>query len=538
MPGQATISSRQARTGGIRYAAVLLAGFVYVTSLSSSLAQPASPTVAKPTPQPAGPADEFERGTPRSAMAGYLKACRDGDYERASEYLDLSRLSPGERVSRGPVLARHLKVVIDHTLWIDLESLSDSPEGSLTGGRPPRRERVGTIRTAKAPIPILLERVPLDEAFIWKVSALTVTKIPQLYVQFGYGPLGEWLPDPFFEITFVEIELWQWIGLGVLTLVAVLTSWLITALIARAVRPLVTRLRHTLEDKVEQLIVGPVRLGIGITLFISGSLLLELALPVQAFFNGIAKALVVTALTWLALRLIDIGALKVADRLIARGQATAVAMLPLGRRTVKLFLIAVAALAFLQNVGFNASGLLAGFGVGGLAVALAAQETLKNFFGGVTLIADQPVRVGDLCRFGDKMGTVEDISLWSTRVRTLDRTVVSIPNAQFASMQLENMARRDRIRLSTTLGLHHDTTAEQMRRVLGELTKLLHEHPKVYAPTARALFSGFGGPAFQVEVSTDILTANFQEYATIREDLFLRIMDIVSASGIKFAPPY
>jgi small-conductance mechanosensitive channel len=123
-------------------------------------------------------------------------------------------------------------------------------------------------------------------------------------------------------------------------------------------------------------------------------------------------------------------------------------------------------------------------------------------------------------------------------VRTLDRTVVSIPNAQFASMQLENMARRDRIRLSTTIGLHHDTTAEQMRQVLEELTKLLHEHPKVYAPTGRALFSGFGGPSFQVEVSTDILTADFQEYVTIREDLFLRIMDMVSASGIKFAPPY
>ena len=119
-------------------------------------------------------------------------------------------------------------------------------------------------------------------------------------------------------------------------------------------------------------------------------------------------------------------------------------ILPLARRTAKVVVIAMTGLVLLQNFGFNVSGVIAGLGIGGLAVALAAQETVKNFFGGIALIADQPVRVGDFCRFGDKMGTVEDISIWSTRVRTLERTIVSIPNGQFAGMQLENFARRDR----------------------------------------------------------------------------------------------
>jgi MscS family membrane protein len=499
--------------------------------------QQASPTLAKPTP-PAGPADEFERGTLRGAVAGYLQACRDGDYERAAEYLDLRRLKPQERTHQDSILARHLKVVIDHTLWIDLDSLSDAPEGNAAHGQAAGRERLGTIHTAKGSVEITLERVPQEDgALIWKFSPTTVAKIPTLYAEFGYGPLGEWLPEPLFEITFLNVELWQWIALALLTVIALIASWLIAALIERMVRPLVIRWRNGLEDKVDQLIAGPVHLAIAVTIFYLGSLLLGLALPVQAFFHGAAKALAIAALTWLALRLIDIGMLKVEDRLAARGQFAAVAMLPLGRRTTKVFLIVVAVLAVLENVGFNVGGILAGLGVGGLAVALAAQETVKNFFGGVALIADQPVRVGDLCRFGDKMGTVEDISLWSTRVRTLDRTVISIPNAQFAAMQLENLTRRDRIWLHTSIGLHYDTTPVQLRKVLAEIEQMLHTHPKVDRQGARALFAGFGGPSLHIEIFAYILTSQFQEYVDIREDIFLRVMDIVSATGSKFAAP-
>ena len=516
---------------------VLLAAlFTYLVFAGPAWPQQASPTLEKPAPQSAGPADEFERGTPRSAVAGYLKACRDGDYERAAEHLDLSRLKLQERTRRAPELARHLKVIIDHTVWIDLDSLSDSSEGNADHGQAARRRRVGTVRTAKGSVDITLERVLREDGnFIWKFSPTTVAKIPTLYAEFGYGPLGEWLPEPLFEITFLDVELWQWIALMLLALIAIIASWLIAALIGRVVRPLVIRWRNGLEGKVDQLIIGPVRLAIAVTIFYLGSLLFGLALPVQAFFHGAAKALAITALTWLSLRLIDIGMLKVEDRLVARGRFAAVAMLPLGRRTAKVFLIAIAVLAFLQNVGFNVGGILAGLGVGGLAVALAAQETVKNFFGGVALIADQPVRVGDLCRFGDKMGTVEDISLWSTRVRTLDRTVISIPNAQFAAMQLENLTRRDRIWLHTSMGLHYDTTPAQLRKVLAEIEQMLHTHPKVDRQSARALFAGFGGPSLHIEIFAYILTSQFQEYVDIREDIFLRVMDIVSATGSKFA---
>jgi MscS family membrane protein len=197
----------------------------------------------------------------------------------------------------------------------------------------------------------------------------------------------------------------------------------------------------------------------------------------------------------------------------------------------------MASLALLQNLGFNVSGLIAGLGIGGLAVALAAQETVRNFFGGIALITDQPVRVGDFCRFGDKMGTVEDISIWSTRVRTLERTVVSIPNGQFAGMQLENFARRDQIWLHTTVGLQYGTTPDQVRRVLTDLRTMLDAHPLVRHESARARFVGFGGPSLHIEISAYIRTAKLDEFLAIREDICLQIMDIIERSGGRIAAP-
>jgi MscS family membrane protein len=537
-------SSRQGYPGCVpaapkcRWGIAILLGLLGIGAGAVARAQQPSPTVEAAAQQPAGPVDEFDRGVPRTTMRGYLRACRDGEYERAAAYLDLSRSKPENRASEGKTLARHFKVILDHTVWVYPETLSDDPEGDLDDGLPPRRDRVETIHSVKGPVDILLERVPREDRVpIWKISASTVAKIPALYKEFGYGPLGDLLPEPLFEISFLQIELWQWIGLAAVVVVALVGSWLIAALIARMVRPLVARFRNQLENRLEQLTIGPVRLGIAMILFYAGSSLLALSVPVKAFLSGTAKALVLAAVTWLALRLVDIFAIKMEDRLVARGQRTALAVLPLGRRTVKVFLVIIASLALLQNFGFNVTGLLAGLGVGGLAVALAAQETVKNFFGGVALIADQPVRVGDFCRFGDKMGTVEDISLWSTRVRTLDRTVVSIPNGQFVGMQLENYSRRDRIWLHTTVGLHYDTTPDQLRSVLEATRKMLDAHPTVQPNSARVRFAGFAGPSLHIEIFAYILTASLGEFLAVREEIFLQIMDMVSATGCKFAPP-
>jgi len=477
------------------------------------------------------------QAAPRTVMLDYLEACRANDYERAAQYLDLRTVPTAARAKQGPVLARELKTVLDRELWVDIDKLSDAPEGESDDGLPPRQDLVGTINTAKGAVPILLERVHDDGAWTWKIASSTVARIPALYKEFGYGELGQYLPNVFFEIHFLEMQLWQWIGLLVLILVAAALSWVVTLVITQALRPIIARSRTKLDDRVLSLASAPLRVLVAVLLFAAGTYPLALAVPVQAFFVAAQKALTVIAVTWLLIRLVNLAAGAVEQWMLERGQAMALSVVPLGRRTVQVLIVGAAALAVLQNFGINVTGILAGLGIGGLAVALAAQKTVENLFGGVTLIMDQPVRVGDFCRFDGKVGTVEEVGLRSTRVRTLDRTVVTIPNSSFSAMQLENFSKRDRIWFHPTIGLRYETTPDQMRYILIELKKMLLGHPKVDPDPARPRFSGFGAYSLDVDIFAYVKTSDYGEYLAIQEDLLLRIMDIVEASGSGFAFP-
>jgi MscS family membrane protein len=442
------------------------------------------------------------------------------------------------RAQLGPDLARHLKIVLDQKLWVDLEELSDEPEGDREDGLPPGRDKVGEIETPAGGVPIFLQRVPGPEgAPIWKISSASVGRIPELYEEFGYGALGELLPPSFFEVQVLEVQLWQWIALLVIATLAYLLSWLAAGLFVRLVRPLVERSDSDFDDRVLQALLGPARLVLFVFLFTVSSRALGLAVPVQRVLTGLEKAAAAVAVTWFLLRIVDVIADVTSHRLAARGQAPAVQFVPLGSKTFKAVLIVLAALAAMDSFGFNVTALIAGLGVGGLAVALAAQKTLENLFGGVTLLADRPVQVGDFCRFGDKIGVVEEIGLRSTRVRTLDRTVVTVPNAEFSTLQLENFAVRDMMRLYTVIGVRYETTPDQMRFLLEELRGVLREHPRVSPDPARVRFVGFGSSSLDLEVYAYVTTSDWNEYLAIREELYLQFMDAVERAGSGFAFP-
>ena len=371
----------------------------------------------------------------------------------------------------------------------------------------------------------------------WKVARVTLQQLPQLWDAYGDSVLAEHLPQPFLDVRFLDIQLWQWIALVLLLLVSLLIAWLLTAPALRVLRAIAHRTETHVADVFVELIAGPVRLAVATLVLSTGIYALRLALPVQRVLIGTTKALLIIAFTWLVLRLIDAMSRVMTARWVAHGQAAAISVVPLARRALKVFVALVALLAVFQNLGFNATGILAGLGVGGLAVALAAQRSLENLFGGLSLIADQPVRVGDMCRFGSQQGTVEDIGLRSTRVRTLDRTVVTIPNADFATMQLENLAARDRMRLAATISLRYETTPDQLRWVLVELKRLLLSHPKVSPDPARVRFTKFGACSLDIEIFAFVKTGDGDEFLAVQEDLLLRIMDIVAASGTGFAFP-
>jgi MscS family membrane protein len=406
---------------------------------------------------------------PQDAVREYLEASRSGEYEKAALYLNLRGLPPKRRAARGPDLARQLKVILDQTLWVDWEALSPEATGDPEDGLPPGHDRIGTIQTATGPLDVLVERVraPSTEPQ-WRFAGATVARIGNLYDEFGYGRLGDWLPEPLFTIRFLEIELWQWLGL--ITLLVV--SWVVGSagalILVPVVRRLARRTRSTIDDHLLEAAASPLVLFFGVATFYAGSFGLALSVQARRVVTGATKGLLILAITWLALRIVDVVAGGLERRLAARGDVAAHTVIQMGSRVTKVFLLILAVLSALSNLGFNVTGLIAGLGVGGIAIALAAQKTFENFFGGISMLVDKPIQVGEFCRYGDKIGTVEQIGLRSTRIRSLDRTLVTVPNAEFSSIQIENFAARDRIRFHTMIGLRYETTADQLRWVLIE----------------------------------------------------------------------
>jgi MscS family membrane protein len=483
-------------------------------------------------------ADVFGRDTPRGAVLGFLGAARAGDEARAAEYLDLHRVPASRRGAAGPSLAARLATVLDQALVIEAETLSDDPAGRRDDGLPPDRERVTTLATKDGDVDVLLQRVSGPGGRpVWKVSAATVAQVPALHERYGDGVLRDILPPVFFDARLLDVALWQWIAVLALVPVAWGVSWVAARAVLHVVAPIVARTPSALDDRLLEILVGPVRLALGLVVFALGALALSLSAAGRRLFLGLLTVAAIMAVTWFLVRAADVLADLAAERLVARGRPAAVTMVPAGRKGAKVVLVGLAVIAALQNLGLNVTGILAGLGIGGLAVALAAQKTVENLFGGVSVIVDQPVRVGDFCRFGDRLGTVEEIGLRSTRIRTLERTIVSVPNAEFAAMQLENFAVRDRIWLHVVLGLRYETTPDQLRHVLVEIRKMLYAHPRVHPDPARIRFVGFGAYSLDLEVFAYVLTGEYGEFLAVREDIYLRIMDIVAAGGTGFAFP-
>jgi small-conductance mechanosensitive channel len=206
-------------------------------------------------------------------------------------------------------------------------------------------------------------------------------------------------------------------------------------------------------------------------------------------------------------------------------------------RIATIIVVTIIGLKAAQSLGVPVAGLIAGLGVGGLAIALAAQSTLENFIGGIILYADQPVKVGDFCMFGDRRGFVEDVGLRSTRIRTLDRSLVTIPNASFAKMQLENLSGRDRILMRERVRLRYETTGDQLQRLMAELEAMLRAHPEISEDKLRVRFNGFGEFFQEIELYAYVETGEWPEFTRIREKVLLEVLAIVERSPTRLALP-
>jgi MscS family membrane protein len=472
--------------------------------------------------------DPLGRSTPRSAVLGFLHTAQEQNYTVAAQYLEAN--------SANRDLPMQLKTVLDRRLNIDLAAINNDPAGDQTDGLAPARELIGTISTSEGSVPVALHRVNSANGEIWLFSADTLAKVPAIFRTIEPSIIERYLPGVLTETQLFGAALWRWIALLLMVPVAIALALIVAKLVLWITAGFARRTTTDLDDEIIAKLCGPLRLFLAVSFFHPGLLLLALPLLTRQAVGDLETMLAAAAFVWFLLRLIDIAAERTRAALVRTHRFAATAVVPLGRRILKVLAVVSISLVVLDNFGFQMSTVLAGLGVGGIAVALASQKTIENLFAGISIVIDQPVRVGDFCKFGDNVGTVLDIGLRSTRIQTLDRTVITIPNAQFAAINIENFGPREKVWFHPVFGLRIDTTADQMRYVLAGIRKLLYEHPKVEAG-ARVRLIGFAADALTLEIFSYVLTADYNEFVAIQEDLLLRILEVIADAGTSLAMP-
>jgi MscS family membrane protein len=477
--------------------------------------------------------DPLGRNTPSNSVLGFLKAATSGDYNIAAQYL---QMSAARRQSEGEQTATKLKYVLDNA-FVGNYSRFNQPEGTPQEGVALGHQKLGTMSAGDVEADLDLVRVSDPSAGkIWLISADTLGKLPELYDQAKARQVASKLPAVLVKHQLDGMPLWQWLALLLATPFAAGLGWLILFVMEIPLRWWARR-RGRMDVANWRSVSGPAWLLAGTLIHQVFVVYLHMPLLLRHYYFQITSTALILSAVWIIWRVVRWSLYRVRLRALARGHAGTGSLMLLGERILKAVIFVLGALAVLGNLGFNMSTALAGLGIGGLAIGFGAQKTIENLFGGVSVLADEVFRVGDVCRFGDRTGVVEDIGLRSTRIRTDERTLLAIPNGTVATINLENLSRRDKILFKTSLNLRSETKADHLRFILSEVRRLLYSHPKVESGTVRVRLIDVAGAAPTVEILAYVLTQDFNEFAAVREDVLLRIMDIVDNSGSGLALP-
>ena len=518
--------TRVLRTAGVLALLLLLcpAALPQSAAAKGATAEPQAEPPAEP------PKDTLGRTTPRGTVLGFLAAERQGNTEIAVLYLNTS--ARGENAT---VLVHQLAGVLNNRLPARLNEISDKPEGSLLDRLGPDEDRVGTIKTANGDLDVLVERVDRGKlGKVWLFSGKTLDSIPAVFRELNPPALERYFPAFLINTRIATIPLFQWLAffLG-MPLVYWLTG-ILNRILSVAAGSLRRRWQRNSELKNPHLLVPPVRLLL-LTLAIFW-MLPKAPMPLLArqFWSTTALMIEVVACMWLLMLLNGWG-----ERYLGRDHnlTGSAAVLRLGRRVVDGLILFGGLLFTLHHFGISVTAVMAGLGVGGIAVALAAQKTLENAIAGVSIIADQAVRVGDVLNLGDVQGTVEEVGLRSTRLRTIDRTLVSLPNGQIANMKLETLSARDRFWFHPVIGLRYGTTPIQLRAIVTDIRNLLVKHANVESDSARVRLVKFGASSLDVDIFAYVFARDWNHFLEIQEELLLSIMNLVDEAGAGIALP-
>ncbi len=519
-----------------RLVVALLISFLFLAPLpgfGQSIPTLTAPATAKAAPDANKP-DPLKRSTPRSAIYAFLEAIHDGNDELAAQYLDLRHVRP---LSKGPELANQLGLILNRDSQFAIGRLSNQPTGSINDGLGTNQNKLEEFQVSGKTITLYMQREMSGDQQIWLVSSDSVAHIPELAALATESPIEKRIPELLVKNRLFGAQLWIWLAL----LLAVAIVSLVSRSLARAflflIRPVTKRYSSELHVHRLKAAVEPLRRIVAVSLLRAA---IELIAPPALLRDSLLKLLsliFIWAIAELLMVVVDVVYDAMTSRMDVRERAISYSALPLLARSVKIVIGILALLSVVGSWGYNVNTILAGLGVGGIAVALAAQKTIENLFGGVSVISDKPVLVGDFCQFGGQVGTVIDIGLRSTRIRTLDRTVVTVPNSSFSTMTLENYSQRDRMWFHPTINLRRDTHPDKIRAMMSAITKILEDHPEVDATGIPLRFTKIGMQSFDLEIFAYVLTEDFNEYLRIQSELLLGIVGSAVALSVEFAVP-
>ena len=498
-----------------------------------------APQAAAVQSAPASQEDPLRRETPRGAFLGFVEASERGNRAVAAEYLQWPRQTmPIDREEA----ADELRFILNHGFEGNLDRLSRDPGGITNDGLPPDRDRAGTAVLSNGErVDIHLTRVVQSTGpALWMISADTISDIPRMYEHAGLPQVERRLPRFLTSASFGEMPLWVPIALLAAVPVLYFVSRLVLWAIIECVRMVLRFRGHR----------GPIRrsrewlalsrpsaflLTLGLHRLLSP--MVGIPLLHRQYYSRTVTVLLIGGIVWLLWRAVDLVAERMRDRLKPDHPRTAQSVYVLGRRLMKGVVAAFALLAGLAAFGVNLTATLAGLGIGGVALAFASQRTLENVFGGIFVLSDRSIVVGDVCQIGKYTGEVVDVGLRSMQLRTVNRTVVYVPNGTLATMEVENLSRRDKFLFQHIVGLRYETTLEQVGRVQGEIRAMLTGDARIEQDTHRVRLVRFGSYSLDIDVFAYVKAADFPSFLAVQEELLTRIMGTVKSAGTGLAFP-
>jgi MscS family membrane protein len=461
------------------------------------------------------------------------------DLDAAIGCLDLEGIPREVRAVKGRELAVKLKDVLDRTILIDVAKISDA-----TGGEP-----YVVLKVADGEIAI-----DRDANGEWLFTLETLASLSRLWDTVRDRPVlagveataptdvtpGTWLQSKMPESLrgeFMYLELWQWLGVLLIVIVGVVCGRIFSAITARVLERLLKKHETIADHEASVRAVEPLAAVVMVLVWGLGVFLLGLPMSIFTLYYQAIKVVAVAAVVFSAYRFADL----LSDVLQRRARSTKThyddMLVPLVRKSIKVFVVTAGLLTVAQVLGTNLTALFASVGIGGLALALAAQDTVSNFFGSLMVILDRPFQVGDWIKTGDVEGTVEEVGFRSTRVRTFYNSLITLPNANLIKASVDNLGSRTYRRWVTRLGVAYDTPPEKLDAFCEGIRELVRRHPYTRKDYFHVYFNEFGRDALEVLVYVFFFTPDWGTELRERHRLGVDIIRLALELDVEFAFP-